>query len=155
MHRIVPSVLQQQHGNNLGHRWQYCTLTYKLQSPVRFVNTPIDNHFGKFAGPEKGRLFQRGRYSFMAIRLVCLTGDVGLRAPVEIDVGYGVLANAAAAELVVWLQCGSCRKLPGRRAWLLEDVWSRSTVTGVAAAVPVARCVGHDHLRAKAASLMQ
>ena len=56
----------------------------------------------------------------MAIRLACLASDVGLHAPVEIDVGYSVLANVAAAELVVWSQCGSCRKLPGGRAWLLE-----------------------------------
>jgi hypothetical protein len=54
--------------------------------------------------------------SVTAVRLVCLAGDAVLRAPVEIAVGYGVLAKVAAAELVVWSQCGSCRKLPGHSA---------------------------------------
>ena len=41
-------------------------------------------------------------------------------APIEIDVGYGVLTNVAAAELVVWPQCGSCWKTSGCRARSLE-----------------------------------
>jgi hypothetical protein len=72
----------------------------------------------KFAGPQKGSLCHhecagrisllRNRQSFTVVRLVCLAGDIALRAPVETAVGYGMLAKVAAAELVVWSQCGSC-----------------------------------------------
>jgi hypothetical protein len=34
-------------------------------------------------------------------------GDVVLYAPAGMAVGYGVLVKVAAAELVVWSQCGS------------------------------------------------
>ena len=64
----------------------------------------------------------------MAVRLVCLAS--------RNNVYCGVLANVAAAELIV--------QLP-------EVAWSQSVVAGVAAAVPVARCVGHDCQRAEAA----
>jgi hypothetical protein len=63
----------------------------------------------KLAGPQKGSLCSllRNRQSFTAVWLVCLACDVVLCAPVEIAVGYGVLAKVAAAELVVRSQCGS------------------------------------------------
>jgi hypothetical protein len=85
----------------------------------------------KLAGPQKGSLCHHectgrisllcSRQSFTAVWLVCLAGYVVPGALVEIAVGYGVLAKVAAAEIVVWSQCGSCRKLPGHRAWLLES----------------------------------
>jgi CRISPR/Cas system-associated exonuclease Cas4 (RecB family) len=71
----------------------------------------------KLAGPQKGSLCHReyagrilllrSRESFTAVRLICLAGYAVLRAPLEIAVDYGVLAKVAAAELVVWSQCGS------------------------------------------------
>jgi hypothetical protein len=78
--------------------------------------------------------------SVTAARLVCLACDVGLRAPVERAVGYGVLAKVAAAGLA---------------AWLLEDVWSRSAVAGVAAAAPVAQSEGMNAGEPRKPSLAQ
>jgi hypothetical protein len=40
-----------------------------------------------------------GIVRYMAVRLVSRVGDVVLLAPVELVVGYGVLANFAAAAL--------------------------------------------------------
>ena len=77
-----------------------------------FVDTPIDNHYKKCAGPGKGRLIYRGRQNFAAVRPVCLADDIGLRAPAEIDVGYGILANVAAES--------GCWKTSGRGARSLE-----------------------------------
>ena len=70
-------------------------------SGVGFVDTPIDNHSVKFAGNEKCRLLLRSRPSLTAVQLVCLAGDVVLRAPVE-----------TAASIGCW-SCGSCL-VPGR-----------------------------------------
>jgi hypothetical protein len=40
-------------------------------------------------------------------RSFVLAGDAARPAPVERAEGYGVLAEVAAVELVVWAQCGS------------------------------------------------
>jgi hypothetical protein len=58
-------------------------------------------------------------------------------------VGYGVLAKVAAAELAAW----SWSLVAGRRLVMERGRW----IGGVAAAVPVAWCVGYDRRRAEAA----
>jgi hypothetical protein len=54
-------------------------------------------------------------------------------APVEMAVGYGVLVKVAAAELVVWSQCGS---------WVAAWLWSLVAGRCLVAVAVVAACGG-------------
>jgi hypothetical protein len=64
-----------------------------------FVDAPLDNHSKKFSGPEKGRLFHRGRRGFTAVRLLSLAGDEVLRAPEDVWSRSAVAEVAATAPV--------------------------------------------------------
>ena len=75
---------------------------------------------------------------------VCLASAVALHVPVGIAAVYGVLTNVV-AELVVWSQCGSCRKLPDRGAKAGLPALPRSLVAGSRLVVERGRWSGDSY----------